>query len=99
MDEGLIIRARGRSSLTRNIEVTQNIVERVEIARSFSFKLNCANHGGMLYESQDFFCSQKAECAPEDAADVSEALYQFCKSEVRRNVKEAIADLRRRSIA
>lgn len=97
-DEGLVIRARGRSGLTRNVEVTQNIVERVEIARSATYKLNCAHYGGNQYESQDFFCSQKAECAPEDAPDVSEALYQFCRGEVRRAVAEAIADLKRRKV-
>lgn len=72
---------------------------RVEIARSFSFKLNCANHGGAPYESQDFFCSEKCECAIEDAEDTSEMLYQFCKSEVRRAVREAIADLKNRRVA
>lgn len=98
MDEGLVIRSRGKATLVQRVEVEQKLVERVEIARSFSFKLNCANHGGLQYESQDFFCSQKAECSPEDAPDVSEALYQFCKGEVRRAVAEAIADLKRRKV-
>lgn len=49
----------------------------VEIARSFSFKLNCGN-----YESRDFFCSQKAECKPEDADKTSELLHAFCKEQV-----------------
>ncbi len=87
-DEALVIRPRERQSITR-----------VEVARSFSFKLNCANHGGAPYESQDFFCSEKAECALEDAEDVSEMLYQFCKSEVRRAVRECIAELQRRRVA
>src|SRR5579863_8321687 len=55
----------------------------VEIARSFSYKLNAGN-----YESRDFFCSQKAECKLKDAEDVSEALYAFCKSEVLKSVKD-----------
>jgi hypothetical protein len=59
---------------------------RVEIARSFSYKLNCGN-----YESRDFFCSQKAECNAEDAAHVSETLYQFCKSQVLASVREYLA--------
>jgi hypothetical protein len=59
---------------------------RVEIVRSFSYKLNCGN-----YESRDFFCSQKAECAAEDAAHVSEMLYQFCKSQVLASVREYLA--------
>lgn len=63
---------------------------RVEIARSFSYKLNAGN-----YESRDFFCSQKAECSIEDQAEVSEALYQFCRSEVLRAVKEYISMMKR----
>ena len=42
---------------------------RVEIARSFSYKLNVGN-----YESRDFFCSQKSECAIEESEEVSSAL-------------------------
>ena len=49
----------------------------VEVARSFSFKLNVGN-----YESRDFFCSQKAECRAEDAEAKSDALHQFCKEQV-----------------
>lgn len=59
---------------------------RVEVARSFSYKLNCGN-----YESRDFFCSQKAECNAEDAEHVSERLYQFCKSQVLAAVREYLA--------
>lgn len=56
---------------------------RVEIARSFSFKLNLGN-----YQSADFFCSEKAECAAEDADTTSEAIYAFC----RKQVMKAVAD-------
>ena len=56
-------------------------VKDVEIARSFSFKLNVGN-----YQSADFFASQKAQCRPEDAEKTSEALYTFCKSEVAKAV-------------
>ena len=56
---------------------------RVEIGRSFSFKLNMGN-----YESRDFFCSQKAECKIEDSERVSQALHDFCKSQVMRAVRE-----------
>lgn len=55
----------------------------VEVARSFSFKLNAGN-----YESRDFFCSQKAECLAADAEDTSEKLYQFCKAQVMKSVRE-----------
>lgn len=59
----------------------------IEIARSFSFKLNCGN-----YESRDFFCSQKSECKPEDAERVSEALHAFCKQQVMLAVNTWIAE-------
>ena len=55
----------------------------VEVARSFSFKLNIGN-----YQSVDFFCSQKAECPEDEAAAKSEALYDFCRSEVMKSVKK-----------
>ena len=55
----------------------------VEIARSYSFKLNVGN-----YESRDFFCSQKAECRPEEAEAVSERLYEFCRRQVLRAVEQ-----------
>lgn len=68
-------------------EQVQQLEERddttVEIARSFSFKLNVGN-----FESRDFFCSQKAECKWKDAEAVSEALYTFCKTEVLKSVNE-----------
>lgn len=53
-----------------------------EVVRSFSFKLNVGN-----YESRDFFCSQKAQCPIEEAEDYSEAVHQFCKSEVLKAVR------------
>ncbi len=58
-------------------------LDRVEIARSFSFKLNLGN-----YQSADFFCSQKSECSVEDAESASEALYQFCKKQVMKAVND-----------
>lgn len=56
---------------------------RVEISRSFTFKLNVGN-----YESRDFFAAQRAECAAEDMDEISEALYQFCKKCVLRSVAD-----------
>jgi len=58
-------------------------LDRVEIARSFSFKLNLGN-----YQSADFFCSQKSECAAEDAEQASEALYAFCRKQVMKSVSD-----------
>jgi hypothetical protein len=52
-------------------------LQKVEIARSFSFKLNLGN-----YQSADFFCSQKSEVNAEDAEAASEALYNFCRKQV-----------------
>lgn len=56
----------------------------VEVTRSFSFKLNVGN-----YESRDFFCSQKAECKPDDADKVSGLLHEFCKQQVLKAVQQA----------
>lgn len=58
----------------------------VEITRSFTYKLNVGN-----YESRDFFCAQKASCLAEDADDISERLYAFCKAEVLKSVAEFTA--------
>ena len=59
----------------------------VEIARSFSYKLNVGN-----YESRDFFCSQKSECPENQAEEKSEALYQFCKQQVMKAVREYLRE-------
>lgn len=56
---------------------------KVEIARSFSFKLNVGN-----YETRDFFCSEKAEVEEKDAEKTSEKLYEFCKNEVMKSVNQ-----------
>ena len=63
------------------------ITAMVEVVRSFAFKLNVGN-----YESRDFFCSQKAVCPMDRAEEVSIALYQFCKTQVLRDVREYDAE-------
>lgn len=65
-------------------------VTRTEVCRSFSFKVNRGN-----YESSDYFCSQKAECAVEDQAEVSTALYLFCKTQVMKAVRQDLEEGRR----
>ena len=55
----------------------------VEVVRSVSFKLNLGN-----YQSFDFFCSQKAQCLPEEADQVSADLYEWCYDQVMASVKE-----------
>lgn len=62
------------------------VAGRVEIVRSFSYKLNVGN-----FESRDFFASQKAECDAEDAEEISERVYQFCKAQVMRAVNDYLA--------
>ena len=62
-------------------------IKLVEVARSFSYKLNVGN-----FESRDFFCSQKAECPEKDVEKVSEALHDFCKKEVIRDVNKFLAE-------
>lgn len=49
----------------------------VEVVRSCSFKLNLGN-----YQSMDFFCSQKAQCLPDEVDQVSADLYEWCYDEV-----------------
>jgi nucleoid-associated protein YejK len=55
----------------------------VEVARSFSYKLNRGN-----FQSADFFCSQKAEVPESEAEEKSEQLYEFCREEVRKSVNK-----------
>lgn len=59
----------------------------MEIARSFSYKLNVGN-----FESRDFFCSQKAECHEKDMDKISEALHDFCKAQVLRDVNKFLRE-------
>lgn len=66
----------------------------VEIARSFAFKVSLGN-----YQTQDVFCSEKAECKVSESERVSEALYQFCKREVIRAVNDIRAELLREKTA
>ena len=60
----------------------------IEIARSYSFKLNMDRIGGPRYESRDFFCSCKEECLKADATATSARLHAFCQTEVARAVNE-----------
>ena len=58
-----------------------NKENKVEIARSFSYKLNIGN-----YQTVDFFCSEKSEVPESQAVEKSEELYDFCKEEVRKSI-------------
>jgi len=58
-----------------------------EIARSFSYKLNCGN-----YSTADFFCSEKAEVPEIEKEEISEILYEFCKNEVIKSVNKYMAE-------
>ncbi len=55
----------------------------IEIARSFSYKHNCGE-----YQSADFFCSAKREVTEEEADEMSELMYEFCKKQVIRDLNE-----------
>ena len=65
---------------------TPEITGRVEITRSFSYKLNVGN-----YESRDFFASQRVECDAVDAVAIGEKVYQFCKHQVMQSVAEYLS--------
>ena len=71
----------------------------IEVCRSFSYKLNLANHGGPSYESADFFASRKMECAEPEAAWVSQQLYEECVAEVRGAVRAFIETMQSRKRA
>jgi hypothetical protein len=59
---------------------------KVEIVRSFAYKLNAGN-----YESRDFFCSQKQECEEEEAAATAARLFDFCAKTVMGDVRRYLA--------
>jgi len=66
----------------------------VEIVRSVSFKLNLGN-----YQSMDFFCSQKAQCAPDEAEQVSTDLYEWCYDQVMASVRDVKVKQERKEAA
>ena len=55
----------------------------IEVARSFSRKLNMGN-----YTTADFFCSAKEEVSAEEIGETSKRLFDFCKAEVEKSVRE-----------
>jgi len=59
-----------------------NAIKLVEVARSFSYKLNTGN-----YSSADFFSSQKEQCTPEEVSEVSRRLFEKCKEDVIEDIK------------
>lgn len=71
----------------------------IEVCRSFSYKLNLANHGGPAYESADFFASRKMQCSPEDAEWVSQQIFEECVAEVRACVAAFIDEMQRKKQA
>ena len=61
---------------------------RVEVVRSFSYKLNLKQaDGSPAYEDCQFFCSKKDYCDREDAAELSRDLFEFCMDEVLEDIK------------
>lgn len=73
----------GPDSKPLNGEEPQVAARHVEIVRSVSFKLNLGN-----YQSMDFFCSQKAQCQPDEADSTSADLYEWCYEQVMESVKQ-----------
>jgi hypothetical protein len=59
----------------------------VTVTRSFSYKKGLPN-----YSSVDFFASQNVECYEDEAEQVSEKVYQFCKKEVVKSLNDFQAD-------
>lgn len=55
----------------------------IEIARSYSRKITSETNPALnKYETEDFFASAKAECHADQAEDLSDRLFSFCRSEV-----------------
>lgn len=61
---------------------------RVEVVRSFSYKLNVGN-----YESRDFFCSQKCECDATEAEEIGNQLHELCRAQVLASVGAYMRDV------
>ena len=55
----------------------------MEIARSYSFRLNIGNFQGI-----DVFCSAKKEATDLEADKVADDLYKFCRGKVDKDIKE-----------
>lgn len=68
----------------------------VEVCRSFSYKLNLANHGGPAYESADFFASRKVQCMQFEVNWMSQQIFDECVAEVRESVSKFKAEMVRK---
>ena len=55
----------------------------IEISRSYSEKVNMGN-----YQTFDSFCSAKCEVDEKEADQKSKELYEFCKEQVKKEIKE-----------
>lgn len=58
----------------------------IEVARSYSRKVQVVKFEDM----RDFFASRKAECAPEEAAEVSDWLFEECVKDVDRAIEKSL---------
>ena len=66
----------------------------IEIARSFSRKINLGN-----YEVADFFTSAKMEVPEKEADATSQELFNFCRKETERSANEYLDELREKKSA
>jgi hypothetical protein len=79
----------------------------VEIAASWSFKLNISNYltiqelqyldsirAGVNYQGIDWFLSQKKECKVGEEEVIAEALEQFCRATIMKAVNRYIAEVK-----
>lgn len=64
---------------------------RIEVCRSFGFKLNLDKFTNMkTFESRDFFQSAKGECFLHEAEEYAATLAAFCKKSVLNDVRAYI---------
>ena len=85
-----LCRFKPKKEITKTTMAKKTKNHRVEIARSFTFKLNLGN-----YQSADFFCSEKKETTEKKSQEVSDALESFCRTEVLKAVnafRKTVAD-------
>lgn len=66
----------------------------IEIASSFSYKLNHEMHGGAKYESSDYFQSMKTTVPADEVEATTEKLHKACKKIVLKAVNETVEQLR-----
>lgn len=79
---------------TKKMVVTAEVT-RIEVCRSFSFKLNMDRYSReKTYESRDFFASAKGTVPWQEVEEFGNKLYAWCKASVMRDVRDYVELIR-----